>query len=170
MSALIVTAELGAGDFAWLDSQRRRYFPPERNQLPAHLTMFHALPPSAEAEARALLATLAAQEPPPPAMVAGLMNLGGGVAYRIVSDSLDRIRDELADAFHGLLSAQDRGGWRPHVTIQNKVAPRIARALLAELEPQFEPRPLAIRGLGLHRYLVGPWDQLALYPFRGRAA
>ena len=24
--------------------------------------------------------------------------------------------------FHGLLSAQDQGGWRPHVTIQNKVA------------------------------------------------
>jgi hypothetical protein len=170
MSALIVTAELGAGDFAWLDSQRRRYFPPERNQLPAHLTMFHALPPSAEAEARALLATLAAQEPPPTAMVAGLMNLGGGVAYRIVSDTLDRIREELANAFHGLLSAQDGGGWRPHVTIQNKVAPRIARALLAELEPQFEPRPLAIRGLGLHRYLGGPWEQLALYPFRGRSA
>ena len=169
MSALIVTAELGAADLVWLDGQRRRHFPPERNQLPAHLTMFHALPPSAEAEARSLLATLAAEEPPPPALVAGLMNLGGGVAYRIVSDSLDRIRDELAGAFRGLLSAQDSGGWRPHVTIQNKVASKIARALLAELERDFAPRPLAIRGLGLHRYLNGPWEHIAVYPFRGRA-
>jgi len=168
MSALIVTAELGAADLAWLDGQRRRYFPPERNRLPAHLTMFHALPPSAEAEARTLLATLAAHEPPPPALVAGLMNLGGGVAYRIVSDDLDRIRDELAGAFHGLLSAQDSAGWRPHVTIQNKVAPKTALALLAELERDFAPRPLAIRGLGLHKYLGGPWDQLAVYSFRGR--
>ena len=43
--ALIVTAAMGAEDFAWLDRQRRAYFPPERNQLSAHLTMFHALPP-----------------------------------------------------------------------------------------------------------------------------
>ena len=168
MTALIVTAELGAADHAWLDGQRRRHFPPERNQLPAHLTMFHALPPSAEAEARDRLAATAAHSPPPPALVAGLMNLGGGVAYRIVSDALDAMREELSNAFHGLLSAQDSGGWRPHVTIQNKVAPRITRALLAELERDFAPRPLAVRGLGLHRYLGGPWEQLAVYPFRGR--
>jgi len=168
MSALIITAELGAADLAWLDGQRRRYFPPERNQLPAHLTMFHALPPSAEAEARTLLASLAAREPAPRAVVAGLMNLGGGVAYRIVSHDLDRIREELAGAFHGLLSAQDAGGWRPHVTIQNKVAAKIARALLAGLEAGFEPRPLAVCGLGLNRYLGGPWQPVAIYPFRGR--
>ncbi len=167
MSALIVTAELGATDQAWLDSQRRRYFPPERNRLPAHLTIFHALPPSAEEEARARLSVMAASEPAPPAIVAGLMNLGGGVAYRIVSEGLDRIRSDLAHAFHGLLSAQDAGGWRPHVTIQNKVTPRVARELLSELECGFTPRPVAIRGLGLHNYLGGPWEQLAIYAFRG---
>jgi hypothetical protein len=57
------------------------------------------------------------------------MDLGGGVAFRIVSDDLDAIRAELADAFHGLLGAQDAGGWRPHITIQNKVRPKQARAL-----------------------------------------
>ena len=56
------------------------------------------------------------------------MDLGGGVAFRVVSPDLDRIREELADDFHGLLGAQDCGGWRPHVTIQNKVAPKEARA------------------------------------------
>lgn len=112
---------------------------------------------------------IAERNPPPQALVAGLMDLGGGVAYRIASDHLDRIRDELADAFHGLLSAQDAGGWRPHVTVQNKVAPKAARLLLAELKREFSPRPLAIRGLGLHRYLGGPWKQLAVYAFRGRA-
>jgi len=39
---LIVTAELAPEDFAWLDALRRHHFPPERNQLRAHLTMFHA--------------------------------------------------------------------------------------------------------------------------------
>ncbi len=168
MSALIVTAELGAADQAWFDTQRQTHFPPERNHLPAHLTVFHALPPSVEAEARDRLSNLAAAEPPPRATVAGLINLGGGVAYRIVSDDLERIRGAIATAFHGMLSAQDAGGWRPHVTIQNKVAAKVARNLLAELERDFTPCPLMIRGLGLHRYLGGPWERLGVYAFRGR--
>ena len=163
--ALIVTAELGHEDQAWLDRLRRAHFPPERNHLAAHLTMFHALPPSAETETRRRLAETVTVSPPP-AWIAGLMDLGGGVAFRIVSEELDAIRDDLAAMFEGLLSAQDAQGWRPHVTIQNKVAAKVARALLAELERGFEPRPLAIRGLGLHRYLGGPWEQLAVYPFR----
>ena len=117
--ALIVTAELGAEDFAWLDALRRRHYPPRRNQVPSHLTMFHALAPSAEDEVRGRLAELAAG-PAPEARVAGLMDLGGGTALRVVSGDLDAIRDRLAHDLHGLLGAQDAGGWRPHLTIQNK--------------------------------------------------
>jgi hypothetical protein len=167
VTALIVTAELGPEDFAWLDALRRRHFPPERNQLSAHLTMFHALPASAEQEVRARLARFSA-EPAPAALLAGLMNLGGGVAYRVVSDGLDAIRSELAHDLHGLLSAQDSGGWRPHVTIQNKVEPKVARELRQSLERDFTERPLRIAGLGLHRYLGGPWEKLRVYPFRSR--
>jgi hypothetical protein len=165
--ALIVTAALGAADLAWLDRLRRAHYPAERNRLPAHLTMFHALPPSAEAEARSRLSK-AAQSRPPRATIDGLMDLGGGVAFRVVSPELDAIREGMARELHGLLSAQDAGGWRPHVTIQNKVAPKVARALLAALDQEFRPRPLAIHGLGLHRYLGGPWEDLAVYPLRGR--
>ena len=165
--ALIVTAELGRDDFAWLEGLRRAHYPPERNRVPAHLTMFHALPPSAEREVRASLSRLAAQRPPA-ARIEGLIDLGGGVAFRVVSDDLDRMREELASEFHGLLSAQDAGGWRPHVTIQNKVAPKVARALIESLGRTFDPRPLKISGLGLHRYLGGTWERLAAYSFRGR--
>jgi len=164
--ALIVTAELAGKDFAWLDRLRQQHFPPERNWLRAHLTMFHALPPSAEAEVRRALA-MEASQPVPHAIIQGLMNLGSGVAYRIVSVDLDQIRERLADRFQGLLTAQDAGGWRPHVTVQNKVPSSTARALLAKLERDFQPRPLAIVGLGLHRYLDGPWERLATFPFRG---
>ena len=163
--ALIVTAELGEADLAWLDALRRHHYPAERNRLPAHLTMFHALPPSLETEARHRLARAAAR-PAPRATVAGLMDLGGGVAFRIVSDELDAVREELADAFHGMLGAQDAGGWRPHVTIQNKVPVRDARRLIDALEQDFRARPLAIRGLGLHRYLGGPWETLQVWAFR----
>jgi len=89
------------------------------------------------------------------------------VAFRVVSPDLDRVREELAEDLHGLLGAQDNGGWRPHVTIQNKVPPKVARALIVSLEREFAPRPLTISGLGLHRYLGGPWERLALYPFWG---
>ena len=164
--ALIITAEIAQRDFSWLEGLRRAHYPPERNQVPVHLTMFHALPPSAEAEVRSRLASLAKGNPPR-ATIEGLMDLGGGVAYRVVSPDLDRMREELTQGLHGLLGAQDSGGWRPHVTIQNKVQPKTARALIASLDRDFAPRPLAISGIGLHRYLGGPWEKLAIYSFRG---
>jgi len=97
-----------------------------------------------------------------------VMNLGGAVAFRIVSADLDAMRSELAANLRGLLSAQDNAGWRPHVTIQNKVSDRIARKLLNDLERAFRPKPLGIVGLGLHRYLGGPWERVETYSFRGR--
>ena len=165
--ALIVTAELGASDLAWLDRLRRAHYPADRNRLAAHLTIFHALPPSSEGEVRASLARYSG-ETAPRATIDGLMDLGGGVAFRVVSSDLDRIRRELAQDFHGLLSAQDSGGWRPHVTIQNKVQTKDARLLLNALERDFRMCSLGIRGLGLHRYLDGPWERLASYSFRNR--
>ena len=121
-----------------------------------------------EDELRHRLAALAADLPPPRATVTGLMNLGGGVAYRIVSDDLDAIRAELADAFRGHLTQQDSHGWRPHVTVQNKVTSSVAVATLAELERGFAPRPLAIAGLAYHHYEGGPWRLGRRYPFRGK--
>jgi len=165
--ALIVTAEIAPPDLAWLDRLRRAHYPPDRNQLSAHLTMFHALPPSAEGEVRRSLGRLAA-EAPPRASIEGLMNLGGGVAFRVASQELDAIRRDLVEEFRGLLSAQDIGGWRPHVTIQNKVSATQERELLVSLESDFRPRPLGIIGLGLHRYLGGPWERLGGFSFPGR--
>lgn len=165
-SALIVTAEIGQPDQGWFEGLRHAHYPPERNHIPAHLTMFHALPPSSESEAQSRLKALA-KEARPVATIDGLMDLGGGVAFRIVSPDLESIRRELAEDFRGLLSAQDSGGWRPHVTIQNKVAPKLARALKEILERDFRPRPLLISGLGLHQYLGGPWERIGIYPFRG---
>jgi len=163
---LIVTAQFAPEDLAWLDALRRHHFPPERNQLAAHLTMFHALPPSAESEVRQALKALST-ESPPRAFISSVMNLGGGVAFRVASDELDRMRADIADHFHGLLTAQDSAGWSAHVTIQNKVAPRVARALIDALGTTYHRRPIRISGLELHRYLGGPWETLHVYPFRG---
>jgi 2'-5' RNA ligase superfamily protein len=163
--ALIIAAEIAAADLSWLEGLRRAYYPLERNQVSAHLTMFHALPPSAERELRARLSQIVRQQAPR-ASIEGLMDLGGGVAFRVVSPDLDRIRNELASDLLGILGAQDSGGWRPHITIQNKVSPKLARALKQSLENTFRPRPLLISGLELNRYLDGPWERLGTYKFR----
>lgn len=42
----IVTAELPGDVLAFADGLRRAHFPPERNWLVAHATLFHALAPS----------------------------------------------------------------------------------------------------------------------------
>jgi hypothetical protein len=163
--ALIITAELGPPDFAWLDALRRQHYPVERNRVPAHLTLFRTLPPSAEAEVRNVLRTVSARAAPR-AIIAGTMDLGGGVAFRVLSDELDLLREEIADRLHGLLTAQDAAGWSAHVTIQNKVEPRVARSLIRALGSEHSGKPLRLSGLGLHRYLGGPWETVRQFPFR----
>ena len=161
---IIVSALFGPDDFAWLDGLRRTHFPPERNQLSAHLTLFHHLPPSLEPELRRRLAQVARAERPP-AIAAEVISLGRGVAIRIDSPRLNAIRADLAQAFAGLLVPQDAAGWRPHVTIQNKVAPAAARELQAVLAGEFKPRPVAITGLAAWWYRGGPWSLLSRHPF-----
>ena len=131
-------ALFGGEDQAWFDRQRAAHFPPERNFLDAHLTMFHHLPPSLEGEVRQRLSE-AARGGAPAARIAGLISLGRGVAYRIDSPALEDVRAHLADVWSGLLTPQDQAGWRPHVTIQNKVDPADARALLDRSKARFPP-------------------------------
>lgn len=163
---LIVTATFGAVDHGWLEGLRRAHFPPERNKVPVHLTLFHHLMPSLEAELGERLARLA-RAPAPPARIVGLQDLGGGTAFRVASDALVEMRAELADAFRGMLTPQDQAPWRPHVTIQNKVDRRAATALQQALVVETWPRPLSIAGLASWRYLGGPWEPIRAYPFRG---
>jgi 2'-5' RNA ligase len=162
---IIVTAMLGASDFAWADGLRRAHYPPERNQVPAHITLLHHLPPSAADELREQL-KVEARTRAPAARLSGLRHLGEGVAYQVDSPELEAIRERLADHFAGLLIPQDLASWRPHITVQNKVAPKIAKALLAELEATFLRRPLKIAGLASWWYCGGPWEPLSEHRFR----
>ena len=162
---VIVTALFGAEDAAWLTGLRRRHFPPERNHLDAHLTLFHHIAPSLAPELKQRLVAETRRVAAPQARIGGIMSLGRGTAFRVESPGLEAIRARLADAFRGLLMPQDQAGWRPHVTIQNKVEPAAARAVKAELEAGFSPRPLAIAGLAAWRYRGGPWEAMSRHMF-----
>ena len=162
---IILTALFGPEDQAWFDGLRRAHFPSERNHLAAHLTMFHHLPPSLADEVKRRLTQETRGVRAPEARLAGPFSLGRGVAYRIDSAELAAIRARLAEAFAGLLTPQDQAGWRAHVTVQNKVEPAAARALLAELSRGFAPRPLRIAGLASWWYRGGPWEPLSTHRF-----
>ncbi len=161
---IIVSALFGEPDFQRLDQQRRAYFPPERNQLSAHLTLFHHLPPSCCDELKRRIQE-ETRRPPPLALLSGLVMLGNGVAYRVDSLALSEARGNLAEAFQGLLTPQDKTPWRPHVTVQNKVKPGVAKALHSQLSIGFVPRPLMIAGLAAFWYRDGPWELIAAYRF-----
>ena len=166
IAPIVVTALMGAADFGWAEGLRRAHFPPERNRVPAHITLFHHLPPSAMDEVARRLKALCARRAPV-ARLAEVMLLGRGVAFRVESPELMAMRDELADAFAGLLVPQDQGRPRFHITVQNKVDRVEAQALADELGRSFRPRPLAIAGLAAWHYRGGPWELAAKASFRG---
>ena len=166
---IIMTASMGPGDQAWANGLRRAHFPPERNVLDAHITLFHHLPGHREHEIVARTRALAAEFAVPKADLTEVMHMGRGVAYRVHSPELMAVREMIAEGLHGLLTQQDQGRPRLHITVQNKVEPAVARALQAELAAAFIPRPLAITGLALHFYKGGPWEPIGHWPFRGRA-
>lgn len=95
------------------------------------------------------------------------MPLGSGTAIRVSSHELLHIRDAIADHFHGMLTQQDQYQPRLHVTVQNKVAPKVAKALQAELAAVVQQRDFTFPSLSVHIYRDGPWEFLRRYAFRG---
>ncbi|WP_426616320.1 2'-5' RNA ligase family protein [Bradyrhizobium sp. McL0616] len=129
--------------------------------LPAHLTFFHQL--SSAQTAR--LSGLAAPAGPVPILCDGLLQLGFGVAVRVASSELARLRAAVRDVMGGEFSHQDSQTWQPHVTIQNKVPADAAQRLHRELANKFAVRAGAVTGLLVWEYLNGPWKQVDRLPF-----
>ena len=161
---LIVTLRLDADAQARFDALRRAHFPPERNHLQAHVTLFHALPGAERSQVHDDLAEVA-QRPAFPVAVSRVRSLGRGVAYDLRSLELDAARAELVRRWSPWLTPQDARPHAPHVTVQNKVEPAAARALLRELQAGFTPYEVTATGFALWRYLGGPWEPLGDYAF-----
>jgi hypothetical protein len=102
--------------------------------------------------------------------VTGVRSLGRGVAVTLASPGLAAIRAALARSFAPWLTPQDRTKRDLHVTVQNKVTPPEARALLAQLSATVTPERTRAVALGLWRYRGGPWEPVARYAFTGEEA
>jgi 2'-5' RNA ligase len=162
---LILTLQFDERSFAFFDKQRRRYFPPERNFIPAHLTLFHALPGEQLETIQRDLKGRASDQKLFTLDVTGLRPLGRGVAYALASAELTDMRRHFAQIWNDWLKPQDRQNHNPHVTVQNKVDPTQARALLEDLSDGFTPFQVEAIGMELWWYRGGPWEKVRSFPF-----
>ncbi|QRR00077.1 2'-5' RNA ligase family protein [Dyadobacter sandarakinus] len=160
---LVATLSIDPSVQEYFNELRRTYFPPERNYLDAHLTLFHALPD--EPGIREELQRVARQQPSFDAVAEQIVSLGYGTAFKIVAPALPALHQQLQKHWHDALTNQDRQKRNFHITIQNKVEPARAKALQAELGHAFKPFSFAVTGFRLWRYLGGPWEYLESYDF-----
>ena len=162
---LVLTLMLDADSFRFFTDLRRQHFPPERNHLDAHLTLFHQLPGN---EADRFVEGLEAVSPrysPLTMNVSEVRLLGKGVGYRIESKVLQQLHRQLQKQWSSYLTAQDQQRIWPHITVQNKVSPEVARALHEQLSSEFEPFNVTGTGLHLWEYQGGPWQSVKEFSF-----
>ena len=157
---LILTALMDRPAFQKFDNLRKRHFPPERNFIPAHLTLFHHLPGLQSEDVVADVKAEARHERVMTARTVRVHMMGRGVSYIVDCRALADVRERLANRWGDLLIPQDRQGWRPHITVQNKVSAGAARDLHEALSETFEPFSFAVEGVTLWWYRGGPWEKL----------
>ncbi|GGC74122.1 hypothetical protein GCM10011504_59130 [Siccirubricoccus deserti] len=165
MAPLILTLRLDAVAQARFDTERSTHFPPERNFLSAHLTLFHHLPGAEVDAVGSRLRAVCEGQPCFVLEVHDLWLMGRGVAYRLRSQALSRLHAKLVETWWDWLTPQDRQPLQPHVTIQNKAGAEQARALHDRLRSDFVPFDVLGTGLLLWHYRSGPWEPAAAYPF-----
>ena len=161
---LIVTLLVADSDQQRFDDLRERHFPADRNYVAAHITLFHALPGARVNDVDRSVAD-AARRPGFDVQVTGVRLLGRGVAFDLHSAELNGVHARLRAQWQQHLTRQDAQPLRAHVTVQNKVAPRVAQALYAELSVSLEPYAVHATGLALWRYRGGPWEPVSRHLF-----
>src|SRR3954452_6981209 len=108
----ILTAEMDGESFAWLDDIRGEHFPPERNFISAHLTLFHRLSGPQIVQLR----YVALPHTGPVVHFDRVALLGFGFSLHIQSAQLARLRSGRQFGMGGKFSPQARQDWKPHVT------------------------------------------------------
>jgi 2'-5' RNA ligase len=164
-SPLILTLKLDPKTFAHFDRLRQQHFPPARNFLPAHITLFHALPGEETSQIQKALQDCCSQTSVLPTVFQKPRFLGKGVAIEVDCPQLVQLHRELAKCWQTWLTRQDQQGYRPHITIQNKTSSEIARQLYEQLKQDWQPFQGQGEGLLLWRYLGGPWELITEFTF-----
>jgi hypothetical protein len=145
---LILTAGIDERDLEPFNFLRRTHFPPDRNFLKAHLTMFTFCPASIRADHRR------GHENTPSRRRRDIRNRKPGAPADPCS---------FAIGIQSLLGGQDMRKWQLHITVQNKVSRAAADGLFANvlflvMEDRGH-RVDVIAGRRLIRPLIETWDK-----------
>jgi 2'-5' RNA ligase len=149
----VVTLRMDEVSFARLDVLRTRYFPPDINSLPAHLTLFYALTDE-QVSGLPAAGTGLADRSIPLQFVRPIL-IGHGVAIEVAGRELSDLHVRLTEVLGHGLTRQDRQTFRPHVTIQNKVTREAAMETFPAVRQVFSAWAGHGIGLDIWRYLDG---------------
>lgn len=155
---LILTLKIDAASFEFFDDLRREYFPPERNFLAAHVTLFHHLPGAKLEIIKNDLREIAAETKVFPLEFTKWRFLGKGSAMTLEAIELLSLRAKLAKLWNADLTAQDKQKFQPHITVQNKSAPDEAKILYEKLSADWKPKTGSGAGLSLWHYVAPRWQ------------
>jgi 2'-5' RNA ligase len=163
---LILTLTLDTDSQQYFNALRREHFPPERNYLDAHLTLFHHLT-DGETQIVEAIDNVVSNCDKMQLQVTGVKSIGNGVAFAMECVALQTMHKQLQQQWDAWLIPQDRQKLWPHVTIQNKVDPDKAKLLKQQLEQEFTPFEVTGTGLSLFEYQGGPWKFIQEFEFSG---
>lgn len=163
-SPLILTLRLNEEAFLFFNARRQQYFPLERNFLSAHLTLFHHLP----ADQNWLMEDIEEQslkQMTLKLLIVDVVSIGKGVAYKIDCPVLLQLHRTLQQKWQPHLIQQDKQKLWPHITVQNKVPPDVAKTTLEVLKTSFQSFTAYGIGFDLWRYDGGPWTFIRNFAF-----
>lgn len=170
---LVLSLRLNRRVLDELTTIRQQNFPPEHNNLEAHLTILHALPAEAREDMQLYLQKMSQTQS------AIKLSLGKvQVKTRIVllpvrahdlNDAVHRIQKQ----FWNMLSDQDRSPFRQgHITLCNKRSEEEIAERGAEIESRLsECDKWHCTGLGLDLWIYQgnrPWKHISYHPFQGQ--
>ncbi|XXG99438.1 hypothetical protein Hte_005777 [Hypoxylon texense] len=159
----VLTLQTDATHHQAICALRKRYYPPALLRVAAHISLFRALPNSALPSLRADIAAAAGRTASFGIRAVGPpLRMGrGGVGVSVVGlEPVDGIVRELQGKWRGVLSRQDRGAFRGHYTLMNKVDdPERVEKCIEEVRQELQPHglPGMALGLSLWRYDKGWW-------------
>lgn len=162
---LIVTLKISEPAYAYFNSLRHRYYPAALNIVPAHVSLFHNLPGEELNSIRCSLRTLCTQTPALALSAIAPRLLGNGISIAVEGKTLLTCQKQLSVLWNEWLTPQDRQGYRPHITIQNKVSKEHALDSFAQIEKTFLPVVFTGDGINLWSYLNGLWGFVDSFPF-----
>jgi 2'-5' RNA ligase len=166
----VLTFKLEDSLSAPMNEMRKQYFPKRLNRIPAHLTLFRALPHSHIESLEESLSQVSLNTQPFQVTTGGPFRMRKGVGVNVDAgyQNLKEVHGQLRSQWMSFLSEQDQGGFRPHWTVMNKVdeEQEVENALGAvRKELSQSTKEGQAVGLDLWKYDRGNWIWAKEYTF-----